>query len=184
MKDLGPCTAYNFASPEQRPVELHRSTTSPYREFLTPTPTTNLNGSNDYNYHTSKISSQYESRHEDQLSTSPLPFLYSTYPAPDVNIYSPYMTTHPPYHSIAATTHTDYTLYPLYHFSHISSAYPNTLPSFVHPDESEYNHEEDITQFSMRYATIVGIETSVLYSPYKDSESDVKQLPLKRDSAH
>ena len=147
--------------PEQRPAEPLRSIISPREELVSPGSTTILNDSHDYNHHTTKTSSQYESHHEDQLSTFPLPFLYSTYPAPNVNTYSSYTNTHPPHHSIAVATHADYNLY---QFSHLSLAHPNPLPSLLHPNKSEYDHEKDINQFSMRYATIVGIEIPGLHS--------------------
>jgi hypothetical protein len=73
---------------------------------------------------------QHQSAH--QLSTHLLPFSYSTYPA----LNTLYHTT--PY------------LPPL------SSVYPTTSPSLVHPMESEYYKDQDSTAFGVDYATMAG----------------------------
>jgi hypothetical protein len=117
-----------------------------------------------------------------QLSTSPPPFSYSTYPAPDQAAYVPYASAPAPYHSVPATTSQEVPMYSPYSLPPISAAYPNTLPSLVHV-KSEYYPEEEISPFSMSYATMAGIEIPAPHG-YPESDAHVKLPPRKANYAH
>ncbi|KAF2196750.1 hypothetical protein GQ43DRAFT_435742 [Delitschia confertaspora ATCC 74209] len=191
LEDLERRAASSSASPEQRPAELHRSTTtSPRQEYPSPASTTDSSDNHDYSRRTPEV--QYGSHHEErgmfshqytrQLSTSPPPFSYSAYPAPDAAAYHPYASTHAPYHSVPAPTTPEMSAYSPY-LPPLSSPYPTTLPSIVHHPTKEYYPEDEISPFSMSYATMAGIDIPAPHS-YQDSDAHVK-LPLRKAySAH
>lgn len=119
-----------------------------------------------------------------QLSTSPPPFSYSTYPAPDTAAYSvPYAASHAPYHSIPTTTTPEMPVYAPY-LPPLSSAYPPTLPSLVHPVKSEYYSEEEISPFGAGYATMAGIEIPHPHHHYPEGDPHVRLPPRKPYYAH
>lgn len=66
----------------------------------------------------------------------------------------------------------------------LSSAYPNTLPSLVHPVKGEYYGEDEISPFSMSYATMAGIEIPAPHSYHQDSDAHVKLPSRKAHYAH
>ncbi|KAF2279448.1 uncharacterized protein EI97DRAFT_370660 [Westerdykella ornata] len=175
LEDLERRAASSSASPEQKPVDLQRPTRSPRPDFPSP-----ASSESEYGRRTPDIHSHYVAPPEErpmfshqytrQLSTSPPPFSYSTYPAPDTAAYSvPYAASHAPYHSIPTTTTTpEMHAYPQY-LPPLSSAYPTPLPSLVHPHKSEYYDENDISPFGVGYATMAGME---IPPPHHYSEAD------------
>ena len=118
-----------------------------------------------------------------QLSTSPPPFSYSTYPAPDTAAYTvPYAATHAPYHSIP-TTMTPEMPYSTPYLPPLSAAYPTTLPSLAPTMKSEYYPDEEISPFGVGYAQIAGIDIPPPHA-YADSDAHVKLPPRKHYYAH
>ena len=188
LEDLERRAASSSASPEQKPAELQPPTRSPRQEFPSP-----ASSESEYGRRTPEIQGHYIPPPEErgmfshqytrQLSTSPPPFSYSTYPAPDTAGYSgPYATTHAPYHSIPVTTTPEMPVYGTY-LPPLSSAYPTTLPSLVHPMKSDYYAEEEISPFGVGYATMAGIEIPPPH-PYSDADPHVKLPPRKPYYAH
>lgn len=116
-----------------------------------------------------------------QLSTSPPPYSYSTYPAPETAAYSmptPYAASHVPYHSLPTTTTPEMPVYSTY-LPPLSSAYPTTLPSLVQPIKNEYYDDNEISPFSVGYATMAGHEMPSTHHYYADSNPHVKLPPVK-----
>ncbi|KAF2461008.1 hypothetical protein BDY21DRAFT_334045 [Lineolata rhizophorae] len=181
LEDLERRAASNSASPEQRPAELNRPQQKveevPALDHSTSPPEL-------VNRRTPEYSQpQYLSSHEDrgmfshqytrQLSTSPPPFSYSTYPADPV-AYAPY-PPHTGYSSIPITTGAEMPFYPSY-LPPLSSPYPTTLPSLA-PAKQEYYGEEEIAPFSMSYATMAGIDIPAPHS-YQDSNAQTPPLSV------
>jgi hypothetical protein len=183
LEDLERRAASSSASPEQKPAELQRPTRSPRQNFPSP-----ASSESEYGRRTPELQNHYVTPPEErgmfshqytrQLSTSPPPFSYSTYPAPDTAAYSaPYAASHGPYHSIPTTTTPEMPVYAPY-LPPLSSAYPTTLPSLVHPMKSEYYDDNEISPFGVGYATMAGQEIS---PPHYYSESDPHvKLPLRK----
>ncbi|KAK7528854.1 uncharacterized protein IWZ02DRAFT_504995 [Phyllosticta citriasiana] len=175
LEDLERRAASNSASPEQKPAEL--SQVQP-REDPAPAKTEET-----HEYpRTAEIPQPQYYAHDDrgmfayqntrQISTSPPPFTYSAYPAPDAVSYASYSNT--PYHAIPATTaelQMPYTPY----LPPISSSYAGALPSMVVPVKQEFYGEEEISPFSMNYATLTGIDIHT--NAYQDSNPHVKHPP-------
>jgi hypothetical protein len=61
----------------------------------------------------------------------------------------------------------------------LSSAYPNTLPSLVHPIKSEYYDDNEISPFGAGYATMAGMEIPPPHHHYAESSPHVKLPPRK-----
>jgi len=179
LEDLERRAASNSASPEQRHAELERS---PQRlddyaseASVESEETADSRRTPDMIYNT-----HYLTPHDDrnlfpdtrQLSTSPPPpFAYSTYPQEP--IYAPYSSA-APYHSIS-TGVSDLPNFAPY-LPPLSSNYPATLPSMVYPTKHEYFAGDEISPFSMSYASMAGIDVPGSAS-YQDSNPHV-QLPL------
>ena len=188
LEDLERRAASSSASPEQRPAELDRSNSQPREEFSSSSSTESVDHQ-EYGRRTPEIQNQYLPHHEErgmfshqytrQLSTSPPPFSYSTYPAPDTAAYAPY-AQHAAYHTLPTTTTPDMPMYTPY-LPPLSSAYPTTLPSLVHPMKGDFYAEDEISPFSMSYATMAGIDIPAPH--YQDSDAQVK-LPTKHYYAH
>jgi hypothetical protein len=188
LEDLERRAASSSASPEQRPAELDRSNSQPREEFSSSSSTESVDHQ-EYGRRTPEIQNQYLPHHEErgmfshqytrQLSTSPPPFSYSTYPAPDAAAYAPY-AQHAAYHTLPTTTTPDMPMYTPY-LPPLSSAYPTTLPSLVHPMKGDFYAEDEISPFSMSYATMAGIDIPAPH--YQDSDAQVK-LPTKHYYAH
>jgi hypothetical protein len=126
------------------------------------------------------FSQQYCDR---QLSTSPPPFSYSAYPAPETAAYSVPYTTTAPYHSIPTTITPEMTTYAPY-LPPISASYPTTLPSLAQPVKSEYYADEDIATnpFASGYQLMGGnIE---IPPPHAYPESDAHTPPLLDSFEH
>lgn len=103
-----------------------------------------------------------------QLSTSPPPFSYSTYPT------EPYYSTYPapsayPAIAYSAPEMPSYSPY----LPPLSSAYTGALPSVVHPMKQEpYYGDDEMNPFSMSYASMAGIDISASQS-YQDATPHV-----------
>lgn len=185
LEDLERRAASSSASPEQKPAELRRPTRSPRQEFPSP-----ASSESEYGRRTPELQNHYGAPTEErgmfshqytrQLSTSPPPFSYSTYPAPDTAAYSmPYSSSHGPYHTIATTTTSEMPVYSHY-LPPLTSTYQSagTLPSLVHPMKSEYYDDNEISPFGAGYATMAGVE---IPPPHHYSEGDPHvKLPLPR----
>jgi hypothetical protein len=186
LEDLERRAASSSASPEQKPAELQQPSRSPRQEFPSP-----ASSESEYSRRTPEMQTHYVPPPEErgmfshqytrQLSTSPPPFSYSTYPAPESAAYTvPYTTTHAPYHSIPTTMTPEMPSYAPY-LPPLSSAYPTTLPSLVHPMKSEYYGEEEISPFGVGYAAMVDIPPP---HAYPESDAHVKLPPRKPYYAH
>ncbi|KAF2813216.1 uncharacterized protein BDZ99DRAFT_460500 [Mytilinidion resinicola] len=186
LEDLERRAASSSASPEQQPAELDRSHSQPREEFHSPSSSDSVDHQ-EYGRRTPEMQNQYLPHHEErgmfshqytrQLSTSPPPFSYSTYPAPDAVSYAPYA---PAYSGLPATTAPEMPMYSPY-LPPLSSAYPTTLPSLVHPMKGDFYGEDDISPFSMSYATMAGIEIPAPHSYVSDAHV---RLPSKPYYAH
>jgi hypothetical protein len=188
LEDLERRAASSSASPEQKPAQLQQPQRSPRQEFPSP-----ASSESDYSRRTPELQTHYISPPEErgmfshqytrQLSTSPPPFSYSTYPAPESAAYTvPYTTAHASYHSIPTTMTPEMPSYGTY-LPPLSSAYPTTLPSLVHPMKSEYYGDEEISPFGVGYATMAGIDIPPPHA-YADSNAHVKLPPRKPFYAH
>jgi hypothetical protein len=155
-------------------LELPAQQTSPRQAFPSPASSESDFGRRTPEHHGQLFSQNYCDR---QLSTSPPPFSYSTYPAPpETAAYSvPYSAT-APYHSIPTTITPEMTTYATY-LPPISSAYSNTLP----PVKSEYYAEDDIATnpFASGYQLMGGSMEMHQQHVYPDSDAHVKLPPRK-----
>jgi len=180
LEDLERRAASNSASPEQRPAELDRS--SPQSRDDVPSLDSAGESVEHRDPRTPEFpSSHYLPQHEDrsmfshqytrQLSTSPPPpFSYSTYPEPSTVTYAPYGSHSSSYHTISSTT-PELPAYPTY-LPPLSSTYSNTLPSLVHSAKHVYYGEEEISPFSMSYASMAGIDIPPPRA-YQESNAEV-----------
>ncbi|KAF2266980.1 hypothetical protein CC78DRAFT_531074 [Lojkania enalia] len=189
LEDLERRAASSSASPEQKPAELQQPTRSPrHQEFPSP-----ASSESEFGRRTPELQSHhyvpppeergmFSHQYTRQLSTSPPPFSYSTYPAPDAAAYTvPYTATQAPYHSIPTTTTPEMPIYTPY-LPPLSSAYPTTLPSLVHPMKSEYYAEEEISPFGVGYSAMAGLD--IPPHAYPESDAQVKLPPRKPYYAH
>ncbi|KAH7028377.1 hypothetical protein B0J12DRAFT_684049 [Macrophomina phaseolina] len=178
LEDLERRAASSSASPEQRPAELDRSQTQP-REGAQSVDSADQA---DYSRRSPDMQQHFLQPHDDrsmfayqntrQLSTSPPPFTaYSTYPAPDAVSYA---YSQSPYHAMPVTTAEMQMPYTPYLPPISSTVYPGTLPSIV-PAKQEFYGEEEISPFSMNYASLTGIDIPVTHS-YQDSNAQTPPL--------
>lgn len=116
-----------------------------------------------------------------QLSTSPPPFSYSTYPDPAPAYTNlPYTTTQP-YHSIPTTITPEVTYAP--YLPPLSAAYHTTLPSLAQPMKSEY-YENDISPFASGYQLMGGSIEMPPPHAYAEHGAQVKLPPRRPYYAH
>ncbi|KAF2739829.1 hypothetical protein EJ04DRAFT_508292 [Polyplosphaeria fusca] len=188
LEDLERRAASSSASPEQKPAQLQQpSNRSPRQEFPSPASSDSEFGRRtpemqSYHIPPPEERGMFSHQYTRQLSTSPPPFSYSTYPAPDTAAYAvPYAASTAPYHSIASTATPDMPIYTPY-LPPLSSAYPTTLPSLVHPMKSEY-YAEDISPFGVGYSAMAGLE-DIPHHAYPESNAHVKLPPRKPYYAH
>jgi hypothetical protein len=188
LEDLERRAASSSASPEQKPAELQQPTNrSPRQEFPSPASSDSEFGRRtpemqSYHIPAPEERGMFSHQYTRQLSTSPPPFSYSTYPAPDTAAYTvPYAASTAPYHSIPTTTTPEMPMYTPY-LPPLSSAYPTTLPSLVHPMKSEY-YAEDISPFGVGYSAMAGLE-EIHHHAYPESDAHVKLPPRKPYYAH
>ena len=103
-----------------------------------------------------------------QLSTSPPPFTFSTYP-PEAMPYATF-SQHMPYAAMSSTC-AEIPMYSQY-LPPVSSPYAPSLPSMTYPAKQELFAEEEINPFNMSYASITGLDMSAAQS-YTDSNPQV-----------
>lgn len=114
-----------------------------------------------------------------QLSTSPPPFSYSSYP-PETITYAPY--SHSMYQPLStATQDAMFAPYlpPLGH----ASTYPPSLPSMVYPVKQEYYAEDEMSPFTMSYASMAGIDIPQAQA-YQDHNPQIHTPPLSESFEH
>lgn len=188
LEDLERKAASNSASPEQKPAELSRPSPQPKNKANVPAAKVE---SLDYirrsHGEADSAPPRYLGVHDDssnmftqqftrQLSTSPPPFSYSTYP-PEALPYGAYSQM--PYGTLSSSC-SELPLHPVY-LPSLSSTYPPpTLPSMAYPVKQELFAEEDINPFSMNFASMAGIDIAAAQS-YTDSNP---QVMLPRPSHH
>ena len=124
---------------------------------------------------------QYLSTHDDgnmfshqytrQLSTSPPPLSYSTYPSETVT-YAPY-TQHAQYPSIHAATPELPVFTP--YLPPLSSNYHQSVPSMGYAPKQEYYGSDEMSPFSMSYASMAGIDIPASQA-YQDSHAHVRDM--------
>lgn len=110
-----------------------------------------------------------------QLSTSPPPFSYSPYTMVD----SPQSYNYPAnttYQSLASSISPELPSFPSYLSPLSTSGFSQTLPSLTQPIKHEYYGEEEISPFSMNYASLAGIEIP-MHHAYHDVASAHVMLP-------
>ena len=184
LEDLERRAASSSASPEPKPAQLAASQRSP-RQVFPPSP---ASSESDFRRTPEAPSHYVQEEHgmfarqytDRQLSTSPPPFSYSTYPAPETASYPvPYTTTATPYHTVPTSISPEMTTYAGY-LPPISAPYPTTLPSLSHPVKSEYYPEDDIAAhpFASGYQLMGGMEIPPPHS-YSESDAHVKPPPRK-----
>ncbi|KAF2691120.1 hypothetical protein K458DRAFT_288461 [Lentithecium fluviatile CBS 122367] len=188
LEDLERRAASSSTSPEPpKPLELQNQQRSPRQAFPSP-----ASSESDFGRRTPEAQTHYIPAHEDrggmfsqqfcdrQLSTSPPPFSYSAYPAPETASYSVPYTTTAPYHSIPTTITAEMTTYAPY-LPPISSPYPATLPSLSQPVKSEYYAEDDIgtNPFASGYQLMGGNIEMPPPHAYPESDAHVKLPPRK-----
>lgn len=103
-----------------------------------------------------------------QISTSPPPFAFSTYPSEPLS-YTAY-SQHMPYSSLPSTC-AEIPMYPQY-LPSLSSAYQSHVPGMAYPVKQELFAEEEINPFNVSYASITGLDMSAAQS-YTDSSPQV-----------
>ncbi|KAF2431116.1 hypothetical protein EJ08DRAFT_587954 [Tothia fuscella] len=164
LEDLERRAASNSASPEQRPAELVR-TSSQKRNHL-PTPEQSLNAYVTGYDERSMFSQQYTR----QLSTSPPPFAYSTYPS-DALSYSSYSQPMP-YSTLSSSTGSDLPLFPSPYLPPLSSSMSSNLSSLDFPIKQESYLDGEIHPFNLNYSSLGGLDISTAQS-YTDSNPHV-----------
>jgi len=104
-----------------------------------------------------------------QLSTTPPPFSYSTYPAETT--YAPYSQTL--YHAVQHTNTPEMPLYTPY-LPPLAQGFSPSLPSLMYPSKAEYFPQEEISPFSMSYASMAGIDIPAHHT-YQEPSIHVRQ---------
>lgn len=179
LEDLERRAASNSASPEQKPVELAR--TSPQKRNNLPTPDLSLDSS-DYSSFGSQTPEQkpyqlsnydersmFSQQYTRQLSTSPPPFAYSTYPSEPLT-YSSYSQPMP--YSTLSSSCSDIPLFPSPYLPPMSSSISSNLPSIDYPVKQEPFLDAEIHPFNLNYSSLGGIDISAAQS-YSDSNPHV-----------
>ena len=102
-----------------------------------------------------------------QLSTSPPPFSYSTVPSNDTSSYVTYPQA-TGYYSMPGGR-SDMTLYQQYY-----PTYQPVLPSMgTTPIKQEYYNEDDMSPFSLSYASMAGVDVSAAHHAYHPHHQDM-----------
>jgi hypothetical protein len=177
LEDLERRAASSSASPEQKPAALARPS-PPKRNTQLPTPELSADSS-DYSSFGSQTPEQtqflpydersmFSQQYTRQLSTSPPPFSYSTYPS-DPLTYSSY-SQQMPYSNLSSTC-ADMPLFPSPYLPPLSSSISTTLPSMDYPIKQESYLDSEIMPFSLNYG-MAGIDISTAQS-YSDSNPHV-----------
>lgn len=181
LEDLERRAGSSSASPEQRHEELAVPEASPsdYSESSTQRPRSNSN-QNRRDRTPDVLAQQYILPSDDrsmfsqqytrQLSTSPPPFSYTTVPSNDATSFASYPQASG-YYSLPAGR-PDMALYPQYYQS-----YQHVVPSMnTPPVKQEYYNEDDMSPFSLSYASMAGIDITTAQS-YQDVGAYVSSRP-------
>ena len=164
--------ASSSASPEQQPAELDTSSRQQKNEKaaseVKAEPSDFLASRHQRYLAVHDDRSMFSQQFTRQLSTSPPPFAFSTYPSEAV----PYTTfsQHMPYAALSSTC-TEIPMYSPY-LPPVSSPYSQNLPSMTYPAKQELFAEEEINPFNLSYASINGLDMSAAQS-YTESNPQV-----------
>ncbi|KAK5017553.1 hypothetical protein LTR39_001483 [Cryomyces antarcticus] len=183
LEDLERRAASSSASPEQSHEELERSCSQPRDDGSQQShPSYSSDGSHLDRHMSPELSQNHFYLSQDdrgmfshqytrQLSTSPPPFSYATYP--ETHTYSPY-PHHTAYHGFP-TVSSESSMFTSY-LPPLPTNYSTTLPSMIHPTKREYYGEEEISPFSMSYASMAGMDIQVPHT-YHDPDAHVMLPP-------
>ena len=109
-----------------------------------------------------------------QMSTSPPPFSYSSLPANEGSSYSTYSQTAS--YCGMPSSGMDVPLYPQY-LPPVQQNYQHVVPSMTTPPiKQEYYHDDEMSPFSMSYASMAGVDVSAAQS-YQDVAAYVSTKP-------
>lgn len=190
LEDLERRAASNSASPEQKPAVLKRSKSTQSSASVS-SPESSRKSSVNTSRRTSPASqahpAPYYASSEDrtmfshqytrQLSTSPPPFSYSGYPAETATYSAPYSTAGYAAISSAASETPMFSPTPyLPPISH-SHTFPSTLPAMgthPYPSKPEYFAEDEMSPFTMSYASMAGIDMPQAQSYHNHSNVQVR----------
>ncbi|KAF2842460.1 hypothetical protein M501DRAFT_1013801 [Patellaria atrata CBS 101060] len=173
LEDLERRAASNSASPEQRPAELDHSPHGSPDAAHSIVEHADQSRRTPEGHHSHYISGHdergmFSHQYTRQLSTSPPPFSYSTYPSTETPAYAPYQQHASYYASTPEVPVMTSYLPPL------SSPYHGSLPSMA-PIKHEYYGEEEVSPFSMSYASMAGIDIPAA-NAYQDSNPHTPPL--------
>ena len=186
LEDLERRAGSSSASPEQRHEELAQAETGASEQ--SPQLGTQRQRSNSNQIRRDRtpevFNQQYVLPSEDrgmfsqqftrQMSTSPPPFSYSNLPAGEGASYSNYQQA-ASYCSVPGSG-MDIPLYPQY-LPPIQHGYQQVVPSMSAPPiKQEYYHDDEMSPFSMSYASMAGVDVSAAQS-YQDVAAYVSTKP-------
>lgn len=124
--------------------------------------------------------SMFSQQYTRQMSTSPPPFSYGTIPSTETTAYS----TYPQPGSYCAMPGTmDMQYYPQY-LPPIQQSYQHIVPSMTTPPiKQEYYHDDEMSPFSMSYATMAGVDVHTAQS-YPEIAAYVCKPPYNRSHSY
>jgi hypothetical protein len=187
LEDLERRAASNSASPEQKPAELaapsrddaRSKSTSPRKNSGIRRHTPDVPQSSYFSTQDERAA-MFTHQYTRQLSTSPPPFSYSTYSSAEPTAYS-YAQSSPNYGW--ATTGPEMPSYPTNYLPPLASTYslPSNEPAMKqqppphaqHPQPPNYYGDEEVSPFSMSYASMAGIDIQQTHQ-YQDSNIHVR----------
>ncbi|KAK8196707.1 hypothetical protein M8818_006874 [Zalaria obscura] len=182
LEELERRAASSSASPEQKHEELDRSGLPP-RDQASRHGSTKDSLDIPRKQHAQSpefLSSQYHTPPEDgmfsqqftrQLSTSPPPFNYQSYPSADLVSMSTYAPSNACY--ALSTPPADFPTYGSY-LSPAMQHYGSYLPTM--PIKQEYYGDDEISPFSMSYASMAGMDIANHTNPYQDHMAQTPPL--------
>lgn len=183
LEDLERRAASNSASPEQKPAELAR--TSPHKKN-SQSCSEERDLSSDYSSFDSQTSQapsgqylQFDGRdmfteqYTRQLSTSPPPFVYSSYPTETMG-FAAFSHQEMSYPSVSSA---DMPIFPSY-LPPLSSQIPTTMGAMEFPVKQEHFLDAEFTPFGLTYASMANIDITAAQS-YADSNSSHVGIPFR-----
>ena len=186
LEDLERRAGSSSASPEQRPEELAQPETIPSDQSPQLGAQRQRSSSNQIRHDRTPevLNQQYHLQSDDrgmfsqqftrQMSTSPPPFSYSSLPTTESNGYSSYPQT-ASYCSMPGNG-MDMPLYQQY-LPPMQQSYQHVVPSMTTPPiKQEYYNDDEMSPFSMSYASMAGVEVSAAQS-YQDVAAYVSTKP-------
>lgn len=178
LEDLEKRAASNSESPEQKPAELDRSHQSKKNSHVEAREAQSFSFDSQSSQGASMQFMPFDDRnmfsqqYTRQLSTSPPPFVYSSYPADSMSY--PAYTTDMSYASLS--TSTDMPIFPQ-ELPPLSSSIPTTLASMSaldFPAKHEQFFGNDMSPFQFSYATMPGMDITA--QAYSDSNPHTPPL--------